>query len=484
MSNQLLQEKVYLNGLKVRRKRGRDAFEVQGTEQPLTVQALCQIAERNPPNRDELLKAQQLRNRGPSYALWPPGINDQDLSKMGWAIIFPAEKPKSEIDLILEKLGNLIDLRRGQAGERYKQFWGETGIAKTDTIESYLQKFRLAPGIKRLKVFPGYLLLVGSPEEISYKLQYQLDVEYCVGRLYFENLNDFENYAQSVVSAESSTEKLIAPRAVLFGPDNLRSKATKQSAEKLILPLEEGLNGSEVVEGWRIQRIEPRNATRDTLDQLLNGALPPALLFTATHGLSFESGDDDQELYQGALVCQDWLDGGILRRKDFFAADNLNPDSNLENTFAFLFACYGAGTPKFDDFINPELGSSLEIARRPFLAALPRAMLKHGALGVVGHVDRAWTYSFKWLSEHAQPETFQFAFETLMSGKRIGTAMDYFNERYSVTATRLTGLLQYWDPESGSGIRPDPFELSLNWTAHNDARNYILLGDPAAKYPG
>ena len=80
------------------------------------------------------------------------------------------------------------------------------------------------------------MLIVGNPETIPFRFQYQLSVEFAVGRLYFESLEEYAQYAANVVAAE--VDSFRTSRSVtFFGTANEDDGATQASASQLVKPL-------------------------------------------------------------------------------------------------------------------------------------------------------------------------------------------------------------------------------------------------------
>ncbi len=440
--------------------------------------AASQLVDDEQKHREELA----WRHRRATEPTFAPieGVDPRDLASAGWGVVFAHDTDPA----IREALTPLLVHRREQAGAaregRYREFAGPTGYQQGESKAEFLWRRRSGFGPVDPDAMPYYLLLVGDPEAIPYRFQSQLDVQHAVGRVWFETAAEYANYAASVVAAETGPPRPC--RAAFVAIDNPDDRATALSALDLAVPLADHVAADQP--DWAIETLSGTSATKAGLQAALGGASPPALLFAACHGMAFPKGDPRQLGHQGALLCQDWpgpkVHEGPIPPEFYVSVDDIGDDAPPRGMIAFLFACFGAGTPRQGDFAQPTALQRPEIASRSFVAALPRRLLSHqsgGALAVVGHVDRTWSCSFSSPANGRQLAVFTAALKRLLEGYPIGYAFEFFNERYAELATALAAELD----DITFGKVPNDLALAELWTASNDARNYAILGDPAVR---
>jgi hypothetical protein len=413
----------------------------------------------------------------------PDEADPDDLGDAGWGIVFAHDADPA----LRAALAPLIDHRESEAASRnparFRVIGGERGVRPGQSKNDFLIENGGVPGETDPDRMPYYLLLIGSPEAIPFEFQYQLDVQHAVGRLHFDRVDDYARYAQAVVEAERGAH--VRSRTLsLLGPRNTDDDATTLSADVLLADLVGA--ASRLPKDWTLESVVGEAATKAALTQRLGGAATPAVLFTASHGMGFPSGDARQARHQGALLMQDWPGPvehrGRIPESMYFAADDLAADADVRGLIAFSFACYGAGTPVRDQFSRADAADLRTLAPQPFVAPLARALTSHPrgpALAFIGHVERAWGYSFHWPQAGASTRAFRDALRRLTLGRRVGHAFEPFNDRHAALSTDLTALLE----KVRDGYKPElaENELARLWTANNDARNYAIIGDPAVR---
>lgn len=467
------------------------------------------------------------------------GFSEDRLDESRWAIVVHASEPVA----ILKVLTPLIQHRSAQQGielpalafERDETCgaWYARMINTSnpttpwnrrppillyqpgETCTQWLARHGVAPEpVDPRRGVPFYLLIAARPGPlfatdttfIPFSFQYELDMFWGVGRLCFTDshgqhaLTDYAAYAEQVVAFEQAAPPYRKEMA-FFATRHDLDLSTQRSADELILPLAQGHSGAPGIaarSGFAQQLVSGPQATRDALAAILSAPQSspgqpernrPALLFTATHGIGLPADDPRLPMHQGALLCQDWTGFGNIKREHWFAGEDLPAQAQVSGLIIVCFACYGAGCPQRDDFVfdvgdNQGIpgGTSVSrpiIAPYPLVAQLPQRLLARGALALLGHIDRAWTYAFSSATLPAQSQAFEDLLARILAGKRMGFATDQFNQRQGFVASLLANEIEY----AQFGKRSDPQEVSALWVARNDARNYALLGDPAVCLP-
>ncbi|WP_419813889.1 hypothetical protein [Glacieibacterium sp.] len=436
---------------------------------PVDLQALARAARSNPGGQAELNRRMASATFGAVIE-----INEEALGDAGWGVVFARDDP--DAGAIEAALGPLLDRRSAEAGKHYKLFKGDDGYQPGDTAEAWLARRGVGLDLVDPELgVPYFLVIVGGPETIPLDFQYRLDLYWACGRLHFAQAADYGAYAANVVRYETATEP-VARRAAMFAPRHDFDAATQLFQTHVADPLSKRAPLNQF--SWDL--LLGDDATKTALLDLLTGARaggPPALLFTGGHGMEFAADDARLPANQGALVCQEWPGPGTgpLKPDYWFGAADVPAAAAGFGTIHLLFACYGGGYGAVDTFRDAG-GQGRRIADHPGFAGLPQALMANpagGPLAVIAHIDRAFAYSFQTPSGGAQNQGFREIMFALMLGRRAGSALDRFNLKWATVSTAIAERLR--DPQA------DDDGLARLWIQRDDARNYVLFGDPAVK---
>jgi hypothetical protein len=399
-------------------------------------------------------------------------LNADNLAKAGWAVMFGASIDKS----IRTNLSPLIEHRKKQV-DNDALFKILDPPAPKQSAADWLAGFNTSLNVvDPSKGVPYYVLIVAPPDDVSFEFQYELDLYWAVGRLWLESADAFERYAQSVLAYETESKVSSSRKIVLFAPDynGKDNGASKLLCSNLVNPLIQNPIGHD--EKFKIESFVGATATKSKLNDIFAGSDgTPTLLFTGSHGLLKLPTSKELADAQGAIVCQDWPgDPTPPLDNTYYAGWDLPKDAKVHGMVHFLFDCYGVGWPRYDTYNSK---SNVEISPAPMMARLPQKLLgqENGALAVLGHIDRSWSYSYE-VNGQPMDQSFRDVLTKLMNGYRFGSATDQFNFRWAALSIPLSDTLQKMQTRRGLDQL-----AAQQWIARDDARNYILHGDPAIK---
>lgn len=408
------------------------------------------------------------------------GIDPNKLAEAGWGLIMPASLDPQQMAAIRDGLSPLLEWRKSQAGQYYREFIGLDGFRPDDTKNSWLARYGVGPGPADPTQIPYYLLIAASPQDIPFSFQLQLDIVRSVGRISFETIEEWHAYAESVVRAEKL--ETCPARMALFYP-TFPGDGYTQNISTRMRTLGERLSASPQMRHWTLQSISGEQATKPALIGLMKENAPGVILF-AGHSLIFPPDAERQVRQQGGLVCAGWGGPGHDPFDDnlCFLSSDVPEWTDLCGRLVLAYTSFSLGTSVYDPFYKlsdsqQKLGG---MASRPFNSHLPQRLLSlsggRGALGVIGWIDRLWGYS---AATQATQENLilESVLKSLAAGQTVGLALEQFNERYAELATVLGALLE--DIEFGK--QADPAGTAGIWVGTNNARGIAFFGDPAVR---
>ena len=413
-----------------------------------------------------------------------------DLSQTGWGVIFASDADPA----IKQQLQPLLDLRKQQVEanlppgqpSRFRIFEGPDpytgGVLPDQTANDWarMRGVNFTSPVDPDKV-PYYLLIVGSPARISFDFHSTFKLQWLVGRLHFDDIEDYGRYAAAVVAYETPAWKPMPTKnAAVWLTSNTGDVATMMLSGAISGDFRDGTPplGARSNCGFTLDCFVGPQATKQQLSDLFAGKAPhgnPSVIFTGSHGSEFPlpadpSGIELQRQQQGSLITQEWKPNDPISATNNFTATDVPAANSLPGTMVFLFACYSAGCPALDNYHFNKDGSSIPVTPAPLISLLAQKLLASGALAVIGHVDRAFPYGFVDVNGTPQVALIRTPLERLMQGWRAGRATDSFTTSWSSIAAMLEK-----DPPTVQSV------ALKTHIARDDARNYVVLGDPAVR---
>lgn len=409
-----------------------------------------------------------------------PGPEQWEHPEVGWGVVLPDDDSVPKEDRAVgtdapEPIRRLLAARPGSVVVRYRPERGfETYVrylpdGKEQPLHAGVSVFGTGPG--RL---PRYLLIVGGPGQVPWKVQFALNRRHYVGRLALSDAG-LDRYVTALLSDWGGASPSAA-EAVVWSTTH--DQMTRKMDLTIATQAERALGGDREI---AVRRFTGSQATVSELGSVLADKRP-GLVVTSSHGLT--SPLEDADLMRPTLGLP--VDQGLASLDPVVLLRAWDPSGAVW----FAQACCSAGSNAGTAFEGLLPDDSL--AHRVVtgvagigagVAPLPTALLEADPplAAFVGHVEPTfdWTLAVPGTGQHAVTQLVLGIYPELFRRKPVGLALaEYFRVVGSLYGA-LSAARDDVDLEvPGARERATYYKLTAL-----DRESMVLLGDPTVRVP-
>ena len=318
---------------------------------------------------------------------------------VGWGVLLPDNDAMSEAARAAgedapEPIRELLAARPGSPVLRYRpEAWDGVRLRRyyTDGPAQDLQITGSDAGVARGRI-PRYVLIVGSPSQVPWEVQFRLNVSLAVGRLDLPP-EGLRNYVRALIGGWPGSEAR-RETPVFWGVDHGKEDITWMMRRVIAEKVADGYAGdSESRDGMR--RLMGEQATAAELVSALEQC-KPAIVVTTSHGMTGPVDDS-------AAMARD-LGMLVDQNKQLLHASDVLSKWHPDGAVWYAHACCSAGsdrTTHFGGLVDPESNigrvlaavAGLGARTAPFPTALLSAERPLGAF--VGHVEPTFNWTLR-----------------------------------------------------------------------------------------
>lgn len=435
----------------------------------------------------------------PTVDTWPQpppddasGDEPDDVLPPIWGVIAPEG---SEGDRLLALVAPLIAAREAAQGRKAPVYRVPKARGPMTLGEALAWRRDVFDGCWNLGLDRAtFQLVLGDLDQVPFAIQEVQSIDGFVGRLCFPDEAGYGAYVDKVLRAARAPRR--GPGRVVMHAAHDGSAALDIGVAGLFQPgeamLRAELEGGRLAASSLLAHAAPMQPGKALLLDRASAA-DPGVLFTLSHGLGAPPegwrSADEQRASQGAMQ----LGSEAQLNGDDLATGRFMPDG-----LWLMFACFGAGTPAESVYAHwlaqlrrgrqpTDLTRTLAMGA-PFIARLPQKVLANpdGPLAFVGHVDLAWTHSFRDSEDPDQVRAGRFmrVLASALAGDPVGIAFQQL-ARSVLEADRelIAAYAQQAAAGAGAALDADAVQRAVLWMRRQDLAGFILLGDPAATLP-